>query len=69
MGAVLLDKDALLKVADKLVPEDFYKDAHSYVYEAMLELYEKHEPIDLLSLTNRLQEKGRLELIGGEAIW
>ncbi|MEK7619131.1 MAG: replicative DNA helicase [Patescibacteria group bacterium] len=67
LGAVLLDKDALLKVADKLVPEDFYKDAHSYVYEAMLELYEKHEPIDLLSLTNRLQEKGRLELIGGRS--
>lgn len=65
LGAVLIDKDALLKVADRLTPDDFYKDSHRYIFEAILELFEKHEPIDLLSLANRLGERNQLEMIGG----
>ncbi len=67
LGSLLLDKDAMIKVADVLSPDDFYLDKHRRVYESMLDLYRKNEPIDLLSLGNRLQDKGDLEAIGGRA--
>jgi replicative DNA helicase len=67
LGSLMLDKDAILKVADMLKPGDFYKDAHNDVYETVIELYEKHEPIDVLSLSNRLEEKGLLERMGGSS--
>lgn len=65
LGSLLIDKEAIVRIADSLRPEDFYKDIHEMIYQAMLEVYEHREPIDLLSLTNRLQEKGQLEIIGG----
>ncbi|HPI67188.1 MAG TPA: replicative DNA helicase [bacterium] len=64
LGALLIDKDAIIKIADFLTPADFYKDAHAKIYQAMLELYEKREPVDILSLASRLEEKGQLEQIG-----
>ncbi|MBM3204680.1 replicative DNA helicase [Candidatus Uhrbacteria bacterium] len=67
LGSLLLDKDAMVKVADMLSPEDFYVDKHRRIYESMLDLYRKTEPIDLLSLGNRLQEKNELEMVGGRA--
>lgn len=67
LGALLIDKDAIISVADIIKPEDFYKDTHQIIFEAMLELYEKREPIDIVSLSNRLKEKGQLELIGGRS--
>lgn len=67
LGSLLLDKDAMIKVADLLTPEDFYLDKHRIIYEAMLDLYRRNEPIDLLSLGNRLQEKQSLERTGGRA--
>jgi replicative DNA helicase len=67
LGSVLIDKEALLKVADMIKPDDFYKSAHSKIFECVLELYDKNEPIDLLTLSNRLQEQGNLESIGGRA--
>jgi replicative DNA helicase len=67
LGSLLIDKDAILKVGDVVNTEDFYRDSHGYVYDAMVELYSKREPIDLLSLSNRLIEKKQLELIGGRA--
>jgi replicative DNA helicase len=67
LGALLIDKEAILKVADILRPEDFYKDAHCIIYETMLDLFEKKEPIDLLSLSSRLEEKKQLESVGGLA--
>lgn len=67
LGSLLLDKDAMVKVADQLTPEDFYLDKHRRVYEAMLDLYRRSMPIDLLSLGNRLTDKGELEGIGGRA--
>lgn len=67
LGCLLLDKDAMIKVADSVTPDDFYLDKHRRIYEAMLDLYRRNEPIDLLSLGNRLQEKGELEQIGGRA--
>ncbi len=65
LGALMLDKDAIIKVSDFLSPEDFYRSAHAVIYETMLELFEQNEPIDLLSVSNKLEEKGRLEEIGG----
>ncbi|MBT3690564.1 replicative DNA helicase [bacterium] len=67
LGCLLIDKEAITKVADILRPEDFYKDSHLMILESMYELYEKREPIDLLSLANRLEEKKQLEAVGGQA--
>ena len=67
LGSILLDKDALIRVADLVTSEDFYQDKHRRVYEAMLDLFQRNEPIDLLSLANRLHERGELEQIGGRA--
>jgi len=65
LGSLMLDKEGIVKVADFLMPEDFYKDIHSKIYRSMIELFEKREPTDLLTLTQRLQEKEELEEIGG----
>ncbi len=65
LGSILIEKDAILKIADLVAPEDFYRDVHGMIFAAMLELYSKREPIDMLSLGNRLSEKGQLELAGG----
>lgn len=67
LGALMLDKDAIIKVANLIREGDFYKDNHNLIFEVMLELYEQHEPIDVLSLSNRLEEKGQLEQIGGSS--
>lgn len=67
LGSLLIDKDAITKVGDMITPDDFYKDTHKMIYEAMLDIYEKKEPIDLLSLSNRLEEKNQLETIGGRS--
>ena len=60
LGSLMLDKDAIVKVADFLEQRDFYKNIHQDIYQAMVELFEKGEPIDLLSVTTRLKEKGLL---------
>lgn len=65
LGALMLDKNGVIKVADSLRTDDFYRGSHQAIYDAMLDLFEKHEPIDILSVSNRLQEKGRLEDVGG----
>jgi replicative DNA helicase len=67
LGSLMLDKDAIIKVADFVRVGDFYKDAHNMIYEVMLGLYEAREPIDVLSLSNRLDEKGKLDTVGGSA--
>lgn len=67
LGAILLDKEAIVKVADIVHPEDFYKDAHGYIFQAMIELYEKREPIDIITLTNKLSEAKKLDIIGGSS--
>ncbi len=67
LGSLLIDKDAIIRVADLVRPEDFYKENHKIIYEAILELFSKHEPIDLLSLASRLEEHGKLEEIGGRS--
>ncbi len=67
LGALMLDKDAIIRVANLIRLGDFYKDIHNLIYETMLDLYEKREPIDVLSLSNRLEEKNQLDAIGGSS--
>lgn len=67
LGALLIDKEAIISIGDTLEAADFYKEHHGKIYQAMLDLFEKREPIDILSLSNRLQELGDLEKIGGRA--
>ncbi|MDP3762701.1 MAG: replicative DNA helicase [bacterium] len=65
LGALMLDSNAVIRVVDILVPEDFYRPQHQIIYKTILELFERREPIDVLSLTSRLREKGFLESVGG----
>ncbi len=67
LGSLLIEKDAFLRIAAAVRVDDFYRDAHGRIFEAIQDLVTKREPIDLLSLTNRLQEKGQLEAVGGRA--
>lgn len=65
LGALMLDPNSIIRVADVLVPEDFYKPVHAKIYESILGLFQKHEPIDILSITARLKEDGTLADLGG----
>lgn len=67
LGSLLLDKRAIIKVADILSPDDFYRDVHKIIYQTMFELSEKSEPIDLMTVSNRLEEKELLDKIGGSS--
>lgn len=67
LGALMMDKNAIYKVSDILVPGDFYREAHNIIYSTMLDLVEKGQPTDVLSLTNRLEETKKLEKIGGSS--
>lgn len=67
LGSILIDDEAINKIADILNPEDFYREAHKKVFESCLELYEKREPIDLLSVANSLEDRKELENIGGKS--
>jgi replicative DNA helicase len=67
LGCLMLDRSAMMKVADLLAPEDFYKHNHKEIYAVCRELFEKGDPIDFLSVSNRLSDKGELEAVGGNA--
>ncbi|OGZ66042.1 MAG: replicative DNA helicase [Candidatus Staskawiczbacteria bacterium RIFCSPHIGHO2_02_FULL_34_10] len=67
LGCLMLDKNAIIKVADFINEQDFYKDTHKEIYSAMVELFEKMEPIDIISVSTRLREKEKLEKIGGSS--
>ena len=68
LGSVLIDKEAVEKVADFLTGADFYRSNHADIWEAVLTLYSKHEPIDILSVSNKLRESEALERIGGQTM-
>ncbi|MCK5287387.1 MAG: replicative DNA helicase, partial [Thermodesulfovibrionia bacterium] len=65
LGAILLENEALASAIEVISPEDFYKDSHKTIFRAMLELYKKSEPIDLITLTEQLSKDERLEGVGG----
>jgi len=65
LGSLLLDKDAIIKVADILAPNDFYEERHGIIFGAMLALYEKMRPVDVVTVANALKDKKQLEAVGG----
>lgn len=65
LGCLMLDKNAIVKVADFIKAKDFYKNTHKEIFQAMLDLFEKMEPIDIISVSTRLKEKEKLDMIGG----
>lgn len=67
LGSLMLDKDAIIKIADILHSEDFYEEKNKYIYLVMLELYEKSISIDILTVSNLLEEQKRLEFVGGSS--
>jgi replicative DNA helicase len=67
LGCVLLDKNAITKIVDFISEKDFYNPAHEKIYKVILNLYEKHQPIDILSVTNKLKEKNLLAEVGGSS--
>jgi len=67
LGSLMLDRNAVVRVADFLRPDDFYLDHHAQVYRAALNLYDRSDPIDLLTLAAELEKMRVLERIGGQA--
>jgi replicative DNA helicase len=65
LGSIMLKPGTLIEMADRLTPDSFYSDKHRKIYEAMLELSSRNEPIDLISLSHRLKEKKTLDSLGG----
>jgi replicative DNA helicase len=65
LGALMLEKNPVNDVIDILKPESFYKDAHQRIYAAIQELFATSEPIDILTVTNKLRQKGELDIVGG----
>ena len=67
LGALLIDKDAVIEVAELLQPDDFYRQHNGTVFAAILDLYERREPVDIVTVSEVLERQGRLDEIGGSA--
>lgn len=65
LSAILIDNSTLLDIVEILSPDDFYKSVHQIIYSAVIELFNKSEPVDLVTLSNALKEQGKIEQIGG----
>jgi len=65
LGAIIIEGESITKAIDILTPQDFYREPHRKIYTAMLELFNKNEPIDLITLTEHLKDKGQLDEAGG----
>ena len=67
IGGMLIEKEAISKVAEFLKADDFYREAHRLIFEAMLELFNKNEAVDLVTVTEVLRKNDKLEAVGGIA--
>lgn len=65
LGSIIIDTDALVKIADKISSEDFYEERHARIYDAIFTLYEERKAIDILTIVNQLKIRGHLEIAGG----
>jgi len=65
LGSMLIDGDAIARVMDLLGPDDFYREAHRSVFEAVVSLYDRGEPVDLVTVTEELRTRGVLDDVGG----
>ena len=67
LGCLLLDKESFFKIMDIITAEDFYHNNHKQIFESMMELFNKQEPIDIITLSNKLEEKKIIKEIGGRS--
>jgi replicative DNA helicase len=65
LGSLLIDRDAIIRVASTIKPDDFYSSANGSIYEAIVDLYNRREPTDLVTLTDELARRDRLDEVGG----
>ncbi|MFZ2836280.1 Replicative DNA helicase [compost metagenome] len=67
LGAVLIDEETLSDISEHVTSKDFYDKRHATIYGGMIRLFERHKPVDLLTLTEELKKKDELDIIGGSA--
>ena len=67
LGSIILDKDTLFEVLEILRADDFYSEMHREIYSAVLELYQRNEAVDILTLSEELKKRNTLEMVGGRA--
>ncbi len=67
LGSILIDPDAIIKIAPRLHPEDFYLEKHRWIYQAALDLHERRQPADFVTLCDELERRGQLQDVGGPA--
>ncbi|MEN8904666.1 MAG: replicative DNA helicase [Clostridiales bacterium] len=65
LGSMILEKEVISLVIEKLKKDDFYRNDHKEIYEAIIELFDKGEPVDLITITDSLKKRGTLDSIGG----
>lgn len=65
LGAMLIDRDAVVTVANLLRPEDFYADKHQQLYTAVIAIFNRGEPVDLITVQDELRKRGHLDEVGG----
>ncbi len=65
LGGMLIENEAIPKVMEILSPDDFYREAHRKIYDALIDISERNEPTDLITLTNELRKKEHLDAVGG----
>ena len=66
LGSILIDRDAIVEIAEFLKPEDFYRQANA-IYAAMLDLFERREPVDIVTVAEALERNEQLDPIGGRS--
>lgn len=65
LGAMMLSRDAVVEASEVITKDDFYRESHKVLFEVMMELYEKNEPVDLVTVTDALRSRDLLEVVGG----
>ncbi|HRU42835.1 MAG TPA: DnaB-like helicase N-terminal domain-containing protein, partial [Candidatus Diapherotrites archaeon] len=65
LGAMLLDKEAISTATEFITGDDFYREAHKEIFEAIVDIYNRGEPVDLITLTEKLKTRNTLEAVGG----
>ena len=65
LGAMLIDKNAIPRVVEILRPDSFYRDAHRFIFESILKLFDLGEPVDSVTVSELLKKEGRLDAVGG----
>ena len=66
LGAMMIDKKGVDEVIDILSVDSFYKDSHKFIFEAILQLFESSQPIDLLTVSEKLRKNQKLDIVGGD---